>query len=397
MHSSILGTYKGSKLSFVKGRGSYLITKGGKKYLDFASGIAVNSLGHCNPELIKALYDQSKRIWHTSNAFKINEQEKLANKLTNMTFANKVFFCNSGAEAVEAAIKIARAYHQIEKKKNRFKIITIKGSFHGRTIATISASGQKKLVDGFKPLVDGFTQVDFGDHDSFEKLIDKKTAAIMIEPILGDGGIKVIPNECLEGLRKLCDKKGILLIFDEVQCGVGRTGKLFAYQWSKIKPDILATAKGIGGGFPIGACLVTNKVSKGMKFGSHGSTFGGNPLACSVANKVLEIISKKNFLNNMNKNALFFRNNLEEIKNTYDHLIEEIRGKGFLLGVKCKINNSIIIEKLITNGLLIIGASENVIRILPPLNVKRKDLKIALKIIEKTFNNIGNKNENMML
>ena len=194
-------------------------------------------------------------------------------------------------------------------------------------------------------------------------------------------------------MRKLCDKKGILLIFDEVQCGVGRTGKLFAYQWSKIKPDILATAKGIGGGFPIGACLVTNKVSKGMKFGSHGSTFGGNPLACSVANKVLEIISKKNFLNNMNKNALFFRNNLEEIKNTYDHLIEEIRGKGFLLGVKCKINNSIIIEKLITNGLLIIGASENVIRILPPLNVKRKDLKIALKIIEKTFNNIGNKNE----
>ena len=310
-----------------------------------------------------------------------------------MTFANKVFFCNSGAEAVEAAIKIARAYHQIEKKKNRFKIITIKGSFHGRTIATISASGQKKLVDGFKPLVDGFTQVDFGDHDSFEKLIDKKTAAIMIEPILGEGGIKVIPNECLEGLRKLCDKKGILLIFDEVQCGVGRTGKLFAYQWSKIKPDILATAKGIGGGFPIGACLVTNKVSNGMKFGSHGSTFGGNPLACSVANKVLEIISKKNFLNNMNKNALFFRNNLEEIKNTYDHLIEEIRGKGFLLGVKCKINNSIIIEKLITNGLLIIGASENVIRILPPLNVKRKDLKIALKIIEKTFNNIGNKNE----
>ena len=393
MHSSILGTYKGSKLSFVKGRGSYLITKGGKKYLDFASGIAVNSLGHCNPELIKALYDQSKKIWHTSNAFRINEQEKLANKLTNMTFANKVFFCNSGAEAVEAAIKIARAYHQIEKKKNRFKIITIKGSFHGRTIATISASGQKKLVDGFKPLVDGFTQVDFGDHDSFEKLIDKKTAAIMIEPILGEGGIKVIPNECLEGLRKLCDKKGILLIFDEVQCGVGRTGKLFAYQWSKIKPDILATAKGIGGGFPIGACLVTNKVSKGMKFGSHGSTFGGNPLACSVANKVLEIISKKNFLNNMNKNALFFRNNLEEIKNTYDHLIEEIRGKGFLLGVKCKINNSIIIEKLITNGLLIIGASENVIRILPPLNVKRKDLKIALKIIEKTFNNIGNKNE----
>ena len=391
MQSSILPTYKRSNLSFVKGKGSYLITKNGKKYLDFASGLAVNSLGHCNSELIKVLNNQSKKMWHISNAFQISEQEELAKKLVKLTFADKVFFCNSGAESVEAAIKIARAYHQIKEKKNKFKIITIKGSFHGRTLATISASGQKKMIDGFKPLLDGFVQVEFGDHKSIEKAVDNKTAAIMVEPILGEGGIKIIPNQCLEGLRKLCNKKKILLIFDEVQCGIGRTGKFFSYQWSKIEPDILATAKGMGGGFPIGACLVTDKVSKGMKFGSHGSTFGGNPLACSVAKRVIEIISEKKFLNDLNQKATFFVNKLEMIKNTYNHLINEIRGRGFLLGIKIKINNSIFIEKLRNNGLLSVGANENIIRILPPLNVTNKDLKIALKIIEKTCIDINSK------
>ena len=391
MQSSILSTYKRSNLSFVKGKGSYLITKNGKKYLDFASGLAVNSLGHCNSELIKVLNNQSKKMWHISNAFQIPEQEELAKKLVKLTFADKVFFCNSGAESVEAAIKIARAYYQIKKRKNKYKIITIKGSFHGRTLATISASGQKKMIDGFKPLLDGFVQVEFGDHESIEKAVDNKTAAIMVEPILGEGGIKIIPNQCLEGLRKLCNKKKILLIFDEVQCGIGRTGKFFSYQWSKIEPDILATAKGMGGGFPIGACLVTDKVSKGMKFGSHGSTFGGNPLACSVAKRVIEIISEKKFLNDLNQKATFFVNKLEAIKNTYNHLIEEIRGRGFLLGIKIKINNSIFIEKLRNNGLLSIGANENIIRILPPLNVTNKDLKIALKIIEKTCIDINSK------
>ena len=391
MQSSILPTYKRSNLSFVKGKGSYLITKNGKKYLDFASGLAVNSLGHCNSELIKVLNNQSKKMWHISNAFQIPEQEELAKKLVKLTFADKVFFCNSGAESVEAAIKIARAYHQIKEKKNKFKIITIKGSFHGRTLATISASGQKKMIDGFKPLLDGFVQVEFGDHESIEKAVDNKTAAIMVEPILGEGGIKIIPNQCLEGLRKLCNKKKILLIFDEVQCGIGRTGKFFSYQWSKIEPDILATAKGMGGGFPIGACLVTDKVSKGIKFGSHGSTFGGNPLACSVAKRVIEIISEKKFLNDLNQKATFFVNKLETIKNTYNHLIEEIRGRGFLLGIKIKINNSIFIEKLRNNGLLSVGANENIIRILPPLNVTNKDLKIALKIIEKTCMDINSK------
>ena len=391
MQSSILPTYKRSNLSFVKGKGSYLITKNGKKYLDFASGLAVNSLGHCNSELIKVLNNQSKKMWHISNAFQIPEQEELAKKLVKLTFADKVFFCNSGAESVEAAIKIARAYHQIKRKKNKFKIITIKGSFHGRTLATISASGQKKMIDGFKPLLDGFVQVEFGDHKSIEKAVDNQTAAIMVEPILGEGGIKIIPNQCLEGLRKLCNKKKILLIFDEVQCGIGRTGKFFSYQWSKIEPDILATAKGMGGGFPIGACLVTDKVSKGMKFGSHGSTFGGNPLACSVAKRVIEIISEKKFLNDLNQKATFFVNKLEAIKNTYNHLINEIRGRGFLLGIKIKINNSIFIEKLRNNGLLSVGANENIIRILPPLNVTNKDLKIALKIIEKTCIDINSK------
>ena len=391
MYSSILSTYKRSNLSFVKGKGSYLITKNGKKYLDFASGIAVNSLGHCNSELIKVLNNQSKKMWHISNAFQIPEQEELAKKLTKLTFADKVFFCNSGAESVESAIKIARAYHQIKKRKNKFKIITIKGSFHGRTLAAISASGQKKMIEGFRPLLNGFIQVEFGDHKAIEKVIDKQTAGIMVEPILGEGGIKVIPNQCLEGLRKLCDKKKILLIFDEVQSGIGRTGKLFSYQWSKIKPDILATAKGIGGGFPIGACLVNNKASKGIKFGSHGSTFGGNPLACSVASKVIEIVSKKNFLYDLQKKSTYFLNKLEKIKNTYNHLIDEIRGRGFLLGIKCKVNNSIFIEKLRNNGLLVVGASESVIRLLPPLNVTKKDLEIALKIIEKTCIGINSK------
>ena len=391
MYSSILPTYNRVKLSFHSGKGSYLITKKGKKNLDFTSGIAVTSLGHSNNDLIKVLYHQSKKLWHCSNAYEILEQEKLAKKLVNLTFADFVFFCNSGAEAVEAAIKIARAYYQIKKKKNKYKIITIKGSFHGRTLATIAASGQEKLLNGFKPVVEGFTPVLFGDHQAIEKAIDNKTAGIMVEPILGESGIKKIPIECLEGLRKICNKKKILLIFDEVQCGIGRTGKLFNYQWSKIKPDILATAKGLGGGFPIGACLVTDEVSKGMKVGSHGSTFGGNPLACSVANKVIEIISKKSFLSDLNQKATFFVNKLEEIKNTYNDLIDEIRGRGFLLGIKCKISNSIFIEKLRNNGLLVVGANESVIRILPPLNVTMKDLKIALKIIEKTCIGINSK------
>lgn len=391
MNSSILPTYNKVKLSFSSGKGSYLITKNGKKYLDFTSGIAVNSLGHCNSYLIKALNEQSKKLWHCSNAYEIEEQEKLGKKLVKLTFADKVFFCNSGAEAVEASIKIARAYFQVKKKKKKYKIVTIKGSFHGRTLATISASGQDKLLNGFKPAVEGFIPVPFGDHKKIEKVIDDSTAAIMIEPILGEGGIKKIPNVCLEGLRKLCNKKKILLIFDEVQSGIGRTGKLFNYQWTKIKPDILAMAKGIGGGFPIGACLVTKEIGKGMKLGSHGSTFGGNPLACTVANKVLDIITKKNFFKELNSKANLLYEKLEKIKNKNLNIIEELRGEGFLLGIKCKINNNILIEALRKNGLLVVGASENVIRFLPPLNVKKTEIIQAVKILEETCVNINSR------
>jgi len=389
MYSSILPTYNRVKLSFHSGKGSYLITKKGRKYLDFTSGIAVTSLGHCNSYLIKVLNQQSKKLWHCSNAYEIPEQEKLAKKLVKLTFADKVFFCNSGAEAVEASIKMARAYYQIKKKKNKYKIITIKGSFHGRTLATIAASGQEKLINGFRPIVDGFVSVPFGDHKAIENAIDNKTAAIMIEPIMGEGGIKKVPSQCLEGLRKLCNKKKILLIFDEVQCGMGRTGKLFNYQWSKIKPDILATAKGIGGGFPIGACLVTKKIAQGMKFGSHGSTFGGNPLACTVANSVLDIIAKKKFFKELNSKANFLYNELEKIKNENLSIIEEIRGQCFLLGIKCKIKNLILIKALRKNGLLVVGASENVIRLLPPLNIKKTEIIEAIKILKKTCTDLG--------
>ena len=389
MYSSILPTYNRVKLSFHSGKGSYLITKKGRKYLDFTSGIAVTSLGHCNSYLIKVLNQQSKKLWHCSNAYEIPEQEKLAKKLVKLTFADKVFFCNSGAEAVEASIKMTRAYYQIKKKKNKYKIITIKGSFHGRTLATIAASGQEKLINGFRPIVDGFVSVPFGDHKAIENAIDNKTAAIMIEPIMGEGGIKKVPSQCLEGLRKLCNKKKILLIFDEVQCGMGRTGKLFNYQWSKIKPDILATAKGIGGGFPIGACLVTKKIAQGMKFGSHGSTFGGNPLACTVANSVLDIIAKKKFFNELNSKANFLYNELEKIKNENLSVIEEIRGQCFLLGIKCKIKNLILIKALRKNGLLVVGASENVIRLLPPLNIKKTEIIEAVKILKKTCTDLG--------
>ena len=389
MYSSILPTYNRVKLSFHSGKGSYLITKKGRKYLDFTSGIAVTSLGHCNSYLIKVLNQQSKKLWHCSNAYEIPEQEKLAKKLVKLTFADKVFFCNSGAEAVEASIKMARAYYQIKKKKNKYKIITIKGSFHGRTLATIAASGQEKLINGFRPIVDGFVSVPFGDHKAIENAIDNKTVAIMIEPIMSEGGIKKVPRQCLEGLRKLCNKKKILLIFDEVQCGMGRTGKLFNYQWSKIKPDILATAKGIGGGFPIGACLVTKKIAQGMKFGSHGSTFGGNPLACTVANSVLYIIAKKKFFKELNSKANFLYNELEKIKNENLSIIEEIRGQCFLLGIKCKIKNLILIKALRKNGLLVVGASENVIRLLPPLNIKKTEIIEAIKILKKTCTDLG--------
>ena len=379
----LANNYNRKKISFKKGKGSFLYSTNGKKYLDFVQGIAVNSLGHSNLNLIKELNKQSKKLWHISNAFTIPEGEKLAKKLAQKTFANSVIFQNSGAEATEAAIKVARKYFYSIGKPKKNRILCIRNSFHGRTLAAIFASGSKKMTEGFGPKVSGFDHFEFGDHKSLEKKISKNTAAILVEPVLGEGGIKVIPSWCLKGLRKICDKKKILLILDEVQCGIGRSGKFFAFEHAKVKPDIVPIAKGIGGGFPIGAVLMTKKVSKSMTPGSHGSTFGGNPLAMSVGNAVLDQILKKGFLNNVRKNSTFFIKELKKIQKDYPNVIKEVRGLGFLLGLQLFKDQTVFINKLMENNMLTIRASENVVRILPPLNVKKTEINLALKIIRK--------------
>ena len=384
--SFLAKNYNRKKIAFKKGKGSFLISEKGEKYLDFVQGIAVNSLGHAHPKLIKSLSNQSKKIWHVSNAFIIPEGEKLAKKIVQKTFADYVMFQNSGAEATEAAIKVARRYFYSIGKPNKNRVLCIKNSFHGRTIAAIFASGSKKMTEGFGPKVNGFDHFDFGDHKTLEKVVNKNTAAVMVETIMGEGGIKVIPDWCLKGLRKLCDKKNILLILDEVQCGIGRSGDFFAFDKSRVKPDIVPIAKGIGGGFPIGAVLMNKKVASGMVPGTHGSTFGGNPLAMQVGNTVFDIVSKKSFLNNVKKNSNYFINELNKIKELHPKIIKEIRGRGFLIGIQLHIDQTNFINKLMDNKLLTIKASENVVRILPPLNVKKSEIDLALKIIKKVCN-----------
>ncbi len=381
--SSLAKNYKRRDLSFKKGKGSFLYTNRGIKFLDFVQGIAVNSLGHTNPTLVKAINKQSKKLWHVSNSFIIPEGEELAKKITTKTFADAVIFQNSGAEATEAAIKVARRYFYSigQPKKNR--ILCIKNSFHGRTIAAINASGSKKMVEGFGPKIGGFDHFKFGNHKELKKKITSKTAAIMIEPIMGEGGIKVIPSWCLKELRQICNKKKILLILDEVQCGIGRSGKFFSYEYAKIKPDIVPIAKGIGGGFPIGAVLMTKKVSKAMVPGTHGSTFGGNPLAMSVGNAVMDEIFRKGFLSKVKSNSKYFISELIKIKNKFPNIIKEIRGIGLILGIQLHHDQTEFINSLMKNKLLTIRAAENVIRILPPLNVNKNEINIALKIINK--------------
>ena len=381
--SALAKNYNRRKISFKKGKGSFIYANNGKKYLDFVQGIAVNSLGHANPYLINAVNKQSKKLWHVSNAFIIPEGERLAKRLTQKTFADLVIFQNSGAEATEAAIKVARRYFYSigQPKKNR--ILCIKNSFHGRTLATIFASGSKKMTEGFGPKVDGFDHFEFGNHKSLKKAITNKTAAIMVEPVMGEGGIKVIPDWCLRELRKICNQKKILLILDEVQCGIGRSGKFFAFEHAKVKPDIVPIAKGIGGGFPIGAVLMTKKAGSGMTPGTHGSTFGGNPLAMSVGNAVLDQIFKKGFLKNVQKISKYFRSELKKIQKQHSNIIKEIRGVGLLIGLQLHADQSQFIQKLMDNKLLTIRAGENVIRILPPLTVKKKEINLAIKIIRK--------------
>jgi len=381
--SALAKNYNRRKISFKKGKGSFIYANNGKKYLDFVQGIAVNSLGHANAYLIKAVNKQSKKLWHVSNAFIIPEGERLAKRLTQKTFADLVMFQNSGAEATEAAIKVARRYFYSigQPKKNR--ILCIKNSFHGRTLATIFASGSKKMTEGFGPKVDGFDHFEFGNHKALKKAITNKTAAIMVEPVLGEGGIKVIPDWCLRELRKICNQKKILLILDEVQCGIGRSGKFFAFEHAKVKPDIVPIAKGIGGGFPIGAVLMTKKAASGMTPGTHGSTFGGNPLAMSVGNAVLDQIFKKGFLKNVQKISKYFHSELKKIQKQYSNIIKEVRGVGLLIGLQLHSDQAKFIQKLMDNKLLTIRAGENVIRILPPLTVKKKEINLAIKIIRK--------------
>jgi len=385
--SSILNTYNRKKIIFIKGKGSFLYSKNGKKYLDFIQGIAVNCLGHANNYLIKSIYKQSKKLWHISNVFTIPEQERLAKRLTQKTFADFVAFQNSGAEATEAAIKFARRYFYSKGKPRKNRVLCINNSFHGRTIATIFASNSKKATEGFGPKADGFDHFNFGDHKGLEKAITSRTAAIMVETIMGEGGIKVIPNYCLKGLRKLCNKKNILLILDEVQCGIGRSGKFFAFEHANIRPDIVPIAKGIGGGFPIGAVLVNKKVASGMKPGIHGSTFGGNPLAMSAGNAVMDVIFKKGFLSNVSNNGKNFLSELNKLKEKYPKIIKEVRGKGLLLGICLYKDQTNFINKLLDNNLLTIRAAENVVRLLPPLNVTKQEINLGLKIIDKVCKN----------
>ena len=381
--SYLAKNYNRKKISFTKGKGSYLYTASGAKYLDFVQGIAVNSLGHSHPKLIKAIKSQSKKLWHVSNAFIIPEGEVLAQKLAKKTFADYVIFQNSGTEATEAAIKVARRYFYSIGKPNKNRILCIKNSFNGRTLAAVFASGSKKMTEGFGPKVSGFDHFTFGDHNSLKKKDLKNTAAIMVEPIMGEGGIKNIPDICLKGLRKICNKNNILLILDEVQCGIGRTGDFFAFEKSKVKPDIVPIAKGIGGGFPIGAVLMNKKVASGMIPGTHGSTFGGNPLAMKIGTTVFDIISKKNFLNNVKKNSSFFIKGLDKIKKAHPNIIKEVRGRGLLIGLQLHYDQTNFIKKLMDKKLLTIRAAENVVRILPPLNVKKSELNLALDIIKK--------------
>ena len=382
--SYLARNYNRRKISFKYGKGSYLYSTDKIKYLDFVQGIAVNSLGHSHPKLIKTIKNQSKKLWHVSNAFQIPEGEQLAKKLCTKTFADYVIFQNSGAEATEAAVKIARRYFYSIGKPNKNRILCIKNSFHGRTLAAIFASGSKKMTEGFGPKISGFDHFKFGNHNSLKKKINKNTAAIMVETIMGEGGIKVIPDWCLKELRRLCNKKKILLILDEVQCGVGRSGDFFAFEKSRVKPDIVPIAKGIGGGFPIGAVLMNKKVASGMTAGSHGSTFGGNPLAMSVGNTVMDIVSHKKFLKNVKNLSKYFFENLNNLMRKYPNIIKEIRGKGLLIGIQLYKDPANFIKKLMDYKLLTIRAAENVIRILPPLNVKKKEIDIALKIISKS-------------
>ena len=367
----LVPTYARSELSFARGEGAYLLTASGERYLDFASGVAVTALGHAHPHLVRTLSEQAKKLWHVSNLHRIPEQERLAERLCAATFADMAFFANSGAEAVECAVKAARRYHFKSGAPKRYRLITFEGAFHGRTLAMIAAGGQAKHLEGFGPPVDGFDQVAGFDLTTVERAIGASTAGILIEPIMGEGGMREVPTRFLQDLRALADAKGILLVLDEVQTGMGRTGRLFAHQWAGITPDIMATAKGLGGGFPVGACLMTEAVGSAMTTGSHGSTFGGNPLAMAVGNAVLDVVLAEGFLDHVATMGLRLKQRVAALADEHDEIIEDVRGQGLMLGLKCKVPNQKLLEALRAETLLTVQAGDNVVRFLPPLIVSQ--------------------------
>jgi acetylornithine/N-succinyldiaminopimelate aminotransferase len=381
-------TYSRAPLRFERGEGVWLITETGERYLDFGAGVAVTSVGHGHPHVVGALKEQADKVWHLSNIYEIPGQEALAKRLTSATFAEKVFFTNSGAEALECAIKTARRYQYSKGHPERFHIITFEGAFHGRTLATIAAGGQEKYLEGFGPKAPGFDQVPFGDVEAVRAAITNETAAILIEPVQGEGGVRPATNEFMRALRQLCDENGLLLVLDEVQTGVGRTGKLFAHEWSGIAPDIMAVAKGIGGGFPLGACLATAEAASGMKAGTHGSTYGGNPLAMAVGNAVLDVVLEDGFLQHVNDVSLVFRQGLASLKDRFPDVIEDVRGEGLLLGVKAAVPSTELLQAIRAAHLLAIPAGDNVIRLLPPLVVTADEAREGLVRLERAAESV---------
>ncbi|NGQ91860.1 aspartate aminotransferase family protein [Rhodobacter sp. HX-7-19] len=388
MIPAVLPTYNRAPLAFTKGEGSWLTAEDGTRYLDLGAGIAVNALGHAHPALVATLTEQAGRLWHVSNLYRIPEQERLAELLVENTFADTVFFTNSGTEAAELAIKMVRKYWYEKGQPERVEIVTFEGSFHGRSTGAIAAAGAEKMVKGFGPLMPGFTHLKFGDHDALRAAVTDRTAAVMIEPIQGEGGIRTLPDACLKGLRDLCDATGALLVFDEVQCGMGRTGKLFAHEWAGVTPDIMMVAKGIGGGFPLGAVLATEGAAVGMTAGSHGSTYGGNPLGCAVGAKVVEIVAEDGFLDAVGAKGARFRQGLEGLVASHPEVFEGVRGQGLMLGLKCKATNTDVVKAAYAEHLLTVPAADNVIRLLPALNIADEDIAEALARLDRAASRV---------
>jgi acetylornithine/N-succinyldiaminopimelate aminotransferase len=382
MISAVLPTYSRADLEFVKGEGAWLTEADGSHFLDLASGIAVNSLGHAHPDLVQVIKSQAEKLWHVSNLYEIPQQRALANALVANSFADTVFFTNSGTESCELAVKMARKYWFEKGYPDKSEIITLEGSFHGRSSAGIAATASEKMTKGFGPLLPGFVNIDWTDQETINSTISDRTAAVLIEPIQGEGGIRVLPEPFLRGIKKICDENDVLLILDEVQCGVGRTGKLFAHEWVGIEPDIMMVAKGIGGGFPLGAVLAKENAASGMTAGTHGSTYGGNPLGCSIGLKVMDIISDPNFLHDVNRKAKIFYDGLLELLKKNTSIFEEVRGKGLMLGLKCKVQNIDVVKEGYSKKLLTVPAGDNVIRLLPPLTITESDIDEALKKID---------------